>query len=77
MQNKGFVTWFLNMTKDSNPINMSIDEYVEVVRRHNQASIDSLLKDGYVSIFVPCHNEACRVELTDFIKPEELETEEE
>ena len=62
MANKGFVTWFLNISE-----NISVDEHVELVKKHNQTTIETLAKDGYISIFVPCFNESCRVEKTDYI----------
>ena len=70
--NKGFVTWFLNVSN-----NVSVDDHVEMVKRHNQGNIEALLNEGYISIFVPCFNESCRVEKTNFVTNNNNDTEEE
>ena len=75
MENKGFVTWFLNINEDNKHV--SVDDYINLVRKHNQETIDSLAKSGYPSMFIPCYKEACRVEKTNFIKEKEEDEESE
>jgi len=65
---KGFVNFFLNINEHNKHV--SIEDYIELIRKHNAASIEILAKEGYLSIFVPCFNEACRVDKVDIIKDE-------
>jgi hypothetical protein len=72
---KGFVTFFLNISENNKTIGM--ENYVELVRKHNQGSIDALAKDGYVCILLPCANEACRVEKINLVEEDEEDEEDE
>ena len=61
---KGFITFFVNMTED---IKIGVVEYLDMIKNENQAVIDAMHKEGYVSVFVPCYGEACRVEKRNFV----------
>jgi len=74
IETKGFVSFFLNINEHNQHI--SIEEYIELIRKQNAASIELLSKDGYLSIFIPCFNEACRVEKTDIANRENEDNEE-
>ncbi len=67
MERKGFVVFYLNI---NNPDTIKMDDYIDLVRRQNSSIIAKLEKDGYDSMFVPCFNEACRVERIDIIPKE-------
>ena len=61
---KGFITFFVNITED---IKIGVVEYLDMIKHQNQVVIDIMHKEGYVSVFVPCYGEACRVEKRSFI----------
>lgn len=63
MNTKGFVTFFLNI-KDNR---LSIEDYVELIKKQNKENIDLLIEQGYMIIYVPCFDEACRVEKLNFV----------
>jgi hypothetical protein len=62
---KGFVTFFLNIGEHNKHI--SVDDYINLMKTHNQAAVDVMAEEGYVSVFVPCFDEACRVEKRNFV----------
>jgi hypothetical protein len=66
---KGFVTFFLNINEYNKHI--TPEEYINIIRGQNQASVDALEKEGFISVFLACYDEACRVEKRMFIKEEQ------
>lgn len=62
---KGFVTFFLNIMEYNKHI--GVEEYIKLVKTQNQAVVDELNQEGYICVFVPCFNESCRVQRTNFI----------
>lgn len=67
MERKGFVVFYLNI---NNPDTIKVDDFIDLVRRQNSPIIAKLASEGYDSMFVPCFNEACRVERIDIIGKE-------
>jgi hypothetical protein len=68
---KGFVTFFLNVCEQNK--HLGVDEYVNLVKAQNQVAVDALAEEGYLSVFVPCFDEACRVEKRNFINDTKAE----
>jgi hypothetical protein len=62
---KGFVTFFLNVCEHNKYL--GVDEYVNLVRNQNKEVVEAMVEEGYLCVFVPCFDEACRVEKRNFI----------
>ena len=68
---KGFVTFFLNVCEQNKYL--GVDEYVNLVRNQNKEVVDALAAEGYLCVFVPCFDEACRVEKRNFVNDTKVE----
>jgi len=68
---KGFVTFFLNVCEQNK--HLGVDEYVNLVKAQNQVAVDAMAEEGYLCVFVPCFDEACRVEKRNFINDTKAE----
>ena len=44
-----------------------------MVRNQNQVVVDAMVEEGYLCVFIPCFNEACRVEKRNFINDTKTE----
>lgn len=62
---KGFVTFFLNINEHNKHV--PVDEYINIMKSHNQAAVEAMTEEGYICVFVPCYDEACRVEKRNFV----------
>lgn len=70
-ENKGFVVFFVNIN-EKNQSQISLEEYINLIRKYNAETIDVLGKQGYPSLFMPCFDEACRVQKIDIDSDAEL-----
>lgn len=66
MELKGFIVFYLNLNHDNT---MTMENYIDLAKSHNTQLFAKLAEEGYPTLFVPCFDEACRVEKIDLVTP--------
>ncbi len=64
-ETKGFIVVYVNIN-DTTKINTTIEECINISRKQNENLIKKFADDGYETLFMPCFNESCRVNLIKF-----------
>lgn len=68
---KGIITVYINLKKTQKiDVSAQIDSIMTSVKEHNASLIQAVEKEGeYLVMFVPCFEEATRIEKIDFNAP--------